>query len=234
MSMPRGVVFALVTLLAASGGADRVGAQPRPRCFFLECEGGQRAEPAPAPVPTSPQMPPMQAQTGHASSGTPAPRVLARPTLPGETSARLGALTCCASPVLKPHVRQPAPDRHLRPRPDDRRPARDRLGRGQAGARRGEIGGGRLRRPAAHQGLEIYNGYQRNVDLFERNSRVRDVDVVHSDGTTHRVTFADRSGPQTVGLPREATTYWVQQRIVSPGSRHQNTATTELRILGGR
>ena len=81
--------------------------------------------------------------------------------------------------------------------------------------------------------LEIYNGYHKNADLFRKNNRIRDLEIVFSDGRSQIATLADRAGPQTINVGADINAEWVQIKIrsVYEGTRYRDTAITELRII---
>lgn len=78
--------------------------------------------------------------------------------------------------------------------------------------------------------LIIRNGYQKNRDIFEKNSRVRTLRLVFSDGETQRVSLRDSMDQQTITLNRPVRAQWVQFIIddIYPGNRYTDTAITKL------
>ncbi len=78
--------------------------------------------------------------------------------------------------------------------------------------------------------LIIRNGYQKNRDIFEKNSRVRTLRLVFSGGETQRLPLRDSMDQQTITLDRPVRAQWVQFVIddVYPGSRYTDTAITKL------
>jgi hypothetical protein len=84
--------------------------------------------------------------------------------------------------------------------------------------------------------ITIHNGYQKNSDIFGKNSRVRTVRVIFSQGETRTVPLEDRRGAQTISLERPIKAYWVQLVIedVFPGSRYTDTAISKLAIASDR
>jgi uncharacterized caspase-like protein len=84
--------------------------------------------------------------------------------------------------------------------------------------------------------VTIYNGYQKNADIFGKNSRVRKIRLLFSQGETKDVSLEDRRGPQTIALDRPIKAYWVQFVIedVYPGSRYTDTAISKLSIASER
>jgi hypothetical protein len=84
--------------------------------------------------------------------------------------------------------------------------------------------------------ITIHNGYQKNADIFGKNSRVRRVRVIFSQGETRTVPLEDRRGAQTISLDRPIKAYWVQLVIedVFPGARYTDTAISKLSISSER
>lgn len=225
------------TYLLSAAIASIIGgiaiAQPMPKCFFLECEGGQRSEPGPPPVvPSTPAAAAPAAP--QAKAAIPPRKGLPRPKAAGEVCERAANYTYCASSVLKPQIDN---DRQL----TTYGPANVVDGRLETAWVEGKTGNGEgdwlivdFGAPRRLTGIEIYNGYHKNASLFQRNNRIRDVEIVLSDATILSRTLNDAPGPQSIMLAKETTADWVQIKIVSvyPGSRYKDTAITELRILG--
>jgi hypothetical protein len=76
----------------------------------------------------------------------------------------------------------------------------------------------------------IRNGYQKNPDLFSKNSRVRKLRLVFSQGETQTITPQDNMDLQRIPLDPAVSAYWVQFIIddVYPGSTYRDTAITKL------
>jgi hypothetical protein len=76
----------------------------------------------------------------------------------------------------------------------------------------------------------LRNGYQKNNDIFRKNSRVRLLRLVSSDGDTRTLTLADNMDLQTIELGPPVTGSWVQFIIddVYPGSTYSDTAISKL------
>jgi len=74
------------------------------------------------------------------------------------------------------------------------------------------------------------NGYQKSRDIFAKNSRVRRLRLVFSQGETQTLTLADSMDLQTIALDPPVSAYWVQFIIddVYPGSAYADTAITKL------
>ena len=86
------------------------------------------------------------------------------------------------------------------------------------------------------KGFEILNGYQKNSDIYAKNSRVRRLRVVFSQGDSLTFTLQDKFGPQTISLERPVKAYWVQFVIdeVYPGNRYADTALSRLLVATDR
>ncbi|MFO1183521.1 MAG: caspase family protein [Bauldia sp.] len=78
--------------------------------------------------------------------------------------------------------------------------------------------------------FSVANGYQKSVDVFSRNARVKQLRVVLSDGTSYDFTLDSKFGRQEIALPRPAAAYWVQFviRDTYPGERFIDTAIAKL------
>ena len=76
----------------------------------------------------------------------------------------------------------------------------------------------------------LRNGYQKNSDTFQRNSRVRLLRLVSSDGDTRTLTLDDNMDLQTIELNPPVTGNWVQFIIddVYPGTAYSDTAMSKL------
>lgn len=80
--------------------------------------------------------------------------------------------------------------------------------------------------------LEVRNGYTKSQDIFSKNSRVRDIEIVTSAGITRRLSLDDNGALQRMELPDLGEATWIQLRILSvyPGSKYDDTAISELRV----
>ncbi len=190
----------------------------QPRCFFLECAAGDTTTPA-APRPIS-QLPPV----------VPAPRApIPRPSVAGETCQVVtGGHTYCVSSVLAPQFGFTYNPVNLTDGRLDTAWVEGKAGDG--------IGEWIVMIPAAGKrlrGFELLNGYHKNNDLFQKNGRVKDFEVVLPNGKPQTITLADQSGPQRFTFGSALTVEWVQLRIQSvySGTKYKDTAITELRLL---
>ena len=78
--------------------------------------------------------------------------------------------------------------------------------------------------------VTIRNGYQKNEDIYGKNSRVRELRLVFSQGESKLAALEDRAGDQTIFLDRPINAYWIQFVIedVFPGSKYPDTAISKL------
>lgn len=82
-------------------------------------------------------------------------------------------------------------------------------------------------------GIEIYSGYQKSADLYQKNSRPQDVRIVFSDGTEESFTLDDIDGGQTLyfskGMNTDTLTLYIES--VYPGTKYEDTAITEINLF---
>jgi hypothetical protein len=83
------------------------------------------------------------------------------------------------------------------------------------------------------QSIAIDNGYQKNSDIFFKNSRVSRMTVVFSGGERQTLSLRDEFGQQVFPLDRPVRARWVQFVIdgVYPGSKYQDTAISKLSVV---
>jgi len=81
-------------------------------------------------------------------------------------------------------------------------------------------------------GLTIRNGYDKNSDIYSKNSRVKDVELRFSTGDKLETTLKDDAAPQHVALSRPIKAKWVQLivRSVYPGWKYSDTAINEVLV----
>lgn len=86
--------------------------------------------------------------------------------------------------------------------------------------------------PRRVTGLLIDNGYQKNQDIYYKNSRPRSIEVRLSQGHSETLMLADRFATQHLTLAPSAPASWVQIviRDVYPGSKYTDTAITKLSV----
>jgi TIR domain len=78
--------------------------------------------------------------------------------------------------------------------------------------------------------VTVRNGYEKNADIFEKNSRVRQLRLAFSQGESKVVSLEDRQGDQTIVLDQPIKAYWIQFVIedVFAGSKYPDTAISKL------
>ena len=192
--------------------------QAQPRCVFLECGPGNKPNPQPAVAPIIANAAPIaKGGINHAK----------RPRSRKETCSLIQGFDYCASSVLKPQYGNTYGPDHLVD--EDLRTAWVEGKRGQG---EGEYVVVDLGKPHQVNGIQIMNGYHKNVRLFRANSRVRGLRLTFSDGSRRNVTLKDEAGVQTIEFP-SLETRWVQFEIrsVYKGTKYKDTAVTELRVL---
>lgn len=79
-------------------------------------------------------------------------------------------------------------------------------------------------------GLAIDNGYQKNQDIYFKNSRVRTLEVAFSQGHRETISLDDRFGTQTISFATPTVASWIQLTIkdVYPGTKYTDTAISKL------
>ena len=77
-------------------------------------------------------------------------------------------------------------------------------------------------------GLTIRNGYDKNRDIYGKNSGVKDVELRFSAGDR-----LDDPAPQHVALSRPIQAKWIQLivRSVYSGWKYSDTAINEVRVV---
>ena len=86
------------------------------------------------------------------------------------------------------------------------------------------------------QGLMLRNGYAKNADIFDNNSRVDELALTFSNGEKRTVKLRDTGDPQTITLPQIVRAHWVQIAIQSVvrGSKYADTAISELSVQSAK
>lgn len=81
--------------------------------------------------------------------------------------------------------------------------------------------------------IELRNGYTKNDDIFRKNGRVREIEIVTSTGFSQKLTLQDSGGAQGIDLSEVGEVTWLQLRILSVyrGTKYRDTAISELRIF---
>ncbi|MFR6566487.1 MAG: NADase-type glycan-binding domain-containing protein [Blautia wexlerae] len=79
-------------------------------------------------------------------------------------------------------------------------------------------------------GLNINAGYQKNSDLYGKNSRPAKLELTFSSGEVYTVDLADQQSAQSINLPAPVDANSVTVKIVSvySGWKYTDTAITEL------
>ncbi len=79
-------------------------------------------------------------------------------------------------------------------------------------------------------GLIIYNGYQKDSDLYYKNSRPREIMISTSKGDMSYIELADTMGPQTVTFNDPVDTTFIRITIESvyPGNKYEDTLISEI------
>jgi hypothetical protein len=186
------------------------------RCYFLECEpGNDPAPPLPPPLAAPPR-----------ASSTPS---VARPSTPYETCNRAGSITYCASSVLAPQYGFTYGPEKIA---DGRLDTAWVPGQGAHGDGIGEWILVQFDSPRSISTIELLNGYRKNADIFSKNNRVREVEIVSSSGDRLIYTMHDGSNPESISMGELSNVEWVQLiiRSVYRGAKYRDTAISELRV----
>lgn len=215
----------LLAALASAAGMSLVQAAAEPTCYFMECEQGQpNATPA-RPSPVEPTTEPEYLPYDPNSDADP------RPRRQGEVCQRAGAYTYCGSSVLAPqfgfnYVPANMVDNRL-----DTAWVEGKKGNGE-----GEWIVVDLERARSVTAIELLNGYHKNADIFAKNNRVREIKITMSNGYSTTVELEDSGGVQKIALDEPQAVTWVQLTIQSVyrGTKYQDTALSEVRVITGR
>ena len=184
--------------------------------------------PVAAPVPTGPR----QDLAAREPSAPPRP---ARPRSTTEScapySGALGTERYCASSILAPQLGNSYGVQHLFEGTGTSAWVEGKPGQGVGEWVVVEFDGQRL-----IKGVEIQNGYQKNADIYQKNSRVRRLRVVFSQGESRTFTLQDQLGAQTLTFDRPIKAYWAQFIIdeVYAGSKYTDTALSRLLVASER
>jgi hypothetical protein len=202
----------LAAFVVTAAAPDQAGA----RCPFLECESGEasappRLTPAPPPPPNIPSRP-----------------TTSRPASAAETCSRNGSYLYCVSSVLAPQYGFTyGPEKLFDGKLDTA------WVEGDPGDGIGEwividLGGSR-----SISALQILNGYHKNAGIYERNNRVKEIEIRTSSGGRQIERLDDSAELQTVSIDGTSVLEWVQViiRSVYRGSKYRDTAITELRVV---
>lgn len=189
-------------------------------------------KPEQIPQPSSATAPPPAASRSgsaepQAENPAPAPTELPRPHAPNEDCSRSGDTTLCASSVLAPAQGNIYGPRNLTDGDD-----RTAWVEGNTGQGLGEFVVLEFDSTRAVRGLTIRNGYDKNPDIFAKNSRVKDIELRFSSGDSIEATLKDQSGSQHVALSQPINAKWIELiiRSVYPGTKYSDTTINELSV----
>lgn len=82
-------------------------------------------------------------------------------------------------------------------------------------------------------GFTIYAGYQKNGDIYAKNSRPARITVIFSDGSSQSMELSDINGPQKITFGKPVNTSSIRFVIdsVYPGNKYQDTAVSEISLF---
>lgn len=82
-------------------------------------------------------------------------------------------------------------------------------------------------------GIRVWNGYWLTYDMWQRNNRAKEIEVLLSDGSQHDFTLSDEMKPQDLRFPKAVTTSSVKVRIkgMYKGTTFNDTALSELQVF---
>jgi hypothetical protein len=159
-------------------------------------------------------------------------RAAAQPELPSphadnEDCSRLGDTTFCASSVLAPAHGNNYGPRNLADGDNNTAWVEGSDGQGV-----GNFVVLEFDSPRTISGLTVRNGYDKSPDIFDKNSRVKDIELRFSSGDSIEATLKDAPGPQHLALNQPIKAKWIELliRSVYPGSKYSDTAINELRV----
>jgi Caspase domain/F5/8 type C domain len=157
----------------------------------------------------------------------PTPAEPPRPHSSKESCSRSGDITICTSSVLSPAHGNAYGPRNLTDGDDSTAWVEGSSAQGIGDFVVLEFDSAR-----AVRGLTIRNGYNKNADIFGKNSRVKDIELRFSTGDSLTATLKDEPGIQHVGLSRPVRAKWVELiiRSVYPGWKYSDTAINELAV----
>ncbi len=215
--------------LKATDDAGRPAPHEQTPAYYDQTLGGRIYLSASPPTKRSPEQ--VAALPAQPSAKPPvAERTALRPQRPseaGESCARNGYETYCASSVLKPQYGNSYGVANLFD-----------ASTGTAWVE-GEPGNGigewitiefeTLRRVKS---IHVQNGYQKSNDIFQKNNRVRQLRVVFSGGESQIFILEDRPSVQLLTLQRPVEAYWLKLIIddVWAGNKYTDTAITKLLV----
>ena len=196
-------------------------ADERPKCYFMECEGG-RINPAP-PKP-SPITPPIEER-----EEAPGPKALSPPKAKSMVCRSRDTAKYCASSALAPqygfnYIPTNIIDNDLT----------TAWVEGVRGNGEGEWISVEYSTRRRISRIEILNGYHKNEVLFRKNGRLQTVEIHLSDGLKRQYDLEDRGGLQKLDLGGAHDISWAQLiiRSVYTGTKYEDTAISEVRFAG--
>jgi len=186
--------------------------------FFLAGPGAR----VPPKVASAP--PQMEAPADTAPA-RPAVVRLPRPTSPIEECAAAGGSRYCVSSVLPPRLGNTYGPEKLFDGARGTAWVPENLPRSTGQWVTVEFDGERL-----VTAIVIDNGYQKNADIYAKNSRVSRIDLAFSDGSRKSYELTDETGSQRLTLDRPVKASWVQLTIADtyPGWKYSDTAISRL------
>ena len=211
----------------STGGAQQpwVSSSPIEGSFYFAPPQVSAAPPPPPPTPAQPPAPPEEPKLARLPE--PAPADQPRPRSAKESCSRSGDTTLCTSSVLPPAHGNSYGPRNLTDGDDGTAWVEGSGGQGVGDFVVLEFDAAR-----GVRGLTIRNGYDKDADIFGKNSRVKDVELRFSTGDSIEATLKDEPGAQHVGLSRPVKAKWVELiiRSVYPGWKYSDTAINELSV----
>ena len=187
--------------------------------IYLAKPSGEGRTPALAAMPV--QQPPRPPETQRAAMRP------QRPSASGESCARSGFETYCASSVLRPQFGNSYGVVNL----FDSSTGTAWV-EGQAGNGVGEWVTVEFDTMRRVKSFTVQNGYQKSNDIFRKNNRVRQLRVVFSGGETQTYVLEDRITAQLLPLANPVQAYWMKFIIddVWAGNKYTDTAITKLLV----
>lgn len=216
---------AALALTASDGGGQPVPHEQTP-AYYDQTLGGRiyLAAPLSSERPVAGMLVKPQARLAVAERATMRPP---RPSAAGESCARSGFETYCVSSMLKPQYGNSYGAVNLFDASTGTAWVEGASGNGI-----GEwitIEFETLRRVKS---IHVQNGYQKSVDIFAKNNRVRQLRVLFSGGESRTFILNDELPAQLLALRPPVATYWLQFIIddVWAGNKYTDTAITKLLV----
>lgn len=187
-------------------------------------------QPAAPPVaaPPPPAAPPPVAPPVQQQAALPPPAAITRtprPGSPGESCARNGAETYCVSSVLPSQFGNSYGPANLFRGSESIAWVEGRSGQGV-----GEWITVEFDDMRSVTSILMRNGYQKNFDIFQKNSRVRQLRVQFSGGQSIMLSPQDQFNAQLFKLDQPVKAHWVKFTIdaVFAGNKYTDTAISKL------